>query len=91
MFGELSTHQDARGECHRGFHLHAGPHHGGEAAVSSDATVELEPTDGTRDGGASEGQAFGYQASGDEGLSRARGPTEKRSLVLSQGGDVGSS
>lgn len=90
MFGELSTHQDARGERHRGFHLHAGPHHGGEAAVPSDAAVELEPTDGTGDGGASEGQAFGYQASGDKGLRRAWGPTEERSLVLSQGGDVGS-
>lgn len=41
LFGELSTHQDARGESHGGLHLHAGPHHGGEAAIPSDATVEL--------------------------------------------------
>lgn len=90
LFGELSTHQDARGESHRGFHLHAGSHHGGEAAIPSDATVELQSTDGTGDGGTPERQALGYQASRNKGLCWPWGPTEERSLIFSQGGDMGS-
>ena len=61
-----------------------------EVSVTGAFICMLDPTDGTGDSGASEGQAFGYQASGDKGLRRAWGPTEERSLVLSQGGDVGS-
>lgn len=52
--------------------------------------MELQPADGTADHGASEGQALRDQASRDKGRCWARRPTE-RPLILSQGGDMGSS
>lgn len=79
LFGELSTHQDARGEDHGGSHLHAGPDHSGEAAIPSDAT------------GAPQRQALGDQAPRDKSLCWPCGSTEERSLFLSQSGDTGTS
>lgn len=79
LFGELSTHQDARGEDYRGPHLHAGPDHGGEAAIPSDAA------------GAPQRQSLGDQAPRDKSLCWPGRSTEERSLILSQGRDVGSS
>lgn len=79
LFWELGTHEDARSKSHRGFHLHAGPHHGGEAAIPSNPSVQLKATNGTRDNRTAEGKTLRY-----EGPRWPLGPTEKRSLVFCQ-------